>query len=174
MICTPIRQGHSAAGIEGSLLIPTLSRKDETMPLPTANSYRGDMIKGRISETDKKTVGRTIACLGRLLYPATRLPGEKCGHREADKKDYPDTVFCPLINSLQLIWDFAPRPSGLSIGIMVGRVIRRRDIIPMWRIRRKRCACQSMISIYILWWRRVEDSLLGDPPHSFQNLVSHS
>ena len=56
-----------------------------------------DTIKERIAETDEKTVYRTSTVIGRLLYPRTRLPGEKGDRRTSDRKAYHDKVTIPLL-----------------------------------------------------------------------------
>ena len=124
-----------------------------------------------MTETDAKKADPTSTVLGRLLYPEARLPGEKSDRRKSDGQAYLDTVLYPVINSPQLIRDFAPRPAGLTTGIMVGRVIRRYDIFPHFGKPEKMMRL-PINDINIIGRRRAEASLLGDPITPSKTLLS--
>ena len=74
---------------------------------------------------------------------------------------YLDTSLYPIIHSLQLVWDLAHRPAGLTIGAMVGRLIRRYDIFTQL-VKTEEIPRLTIDCINIPGRRRVEDSLLGD------------
>ena len=84
---------------------------------------------------------------------------------------YLDTSPYPVINSLPLIWDFAPRPAGLTIGIMADGVISLYDIFAQV-VKPKKTMLLPINDMDILGRRRVGDSLIGDFPMPPKNSLA--
>ena len=123
--------------------------------------WRQDMAKDGIQGNDTTAKGRDGEALRRLLDLKTRPPVGRCNRRNAERKIYLDTILRPYGNTMQTICDFDPRSTGLTIGIMGGRVIRMCDIL-VQVMSHKDMICPPIDATNVVGWRLSEGSLLGE------------